>query len=306
MFRHGYVRFARFVEDSPLELVADVTLLVASSYLIVQRTTNFAVSDWLLEHLLKQNAVSWYLIIVALSLGIAVAVKAACLIVKRFPASQYAAQEPEKIATCIRLINDEVAKHVSRCVAHQPIRVTALANEHAFDVNLRSIVHCLADHIIATVKVGLKRRDVFISVYTFEEEHSQLKYELHFDPRRDLIKSRTIRLDDGKYAEYESVKCLNGTAATSYVASRGKYTKGQAKRHKTVKQYMGCRLEHEGMLFGFLSIEFHRVAPFTDELEMESFMEEHVFPFRLLLEYQYLKSEFFRRFSRLAESQQVA
>ena len=38
---------------------------------------------------------------------------------------------------------------------------------------------------------------------------------------------------------------------------------------------------------------FHHNALFTDEEEMQDFMEEHIYPFKLLLEYQFLKKEFF-------------
>lgn len=59
---------------------------------------------------------------------------------------------------------------------------------------------------------------------------------------------------------------------------------------------MGCKLSSENKIFGFLNIEFHNNAIFPGESAMYDFMEEHVLPFKLLLEYQYLKKEFFGSF----------
>jgi len=108
-----------------------------------------------------------------------------------------------------------------------------------------------------------------------------------------------IDLEGIEYSQYECVKCMNSSASTSYVIAKEGYARGGSKRYKTVKQYMGCKLETNGYDFGFLNIEFHNQAIFVDEDEMQDFMEENIFPFKLLLEYQYLKKEFFRRFEEL-------
>ena len=289
-----------------LETFSDIALLVATTYLLINRTTGFSFFGWLVENVFHQEFVDILRVLTAALLVVIACVKAGCLFFKAFPLSTHVAREPENIATCIKVINDEVYKHIVRCASTQPLQATALTNEHSFDLNLRSVVHCLAEHILATVNANLRRRDLFISVYSYCSESRELKYELHSPARSDLVNSRIIKVDDPSYADYESVKSILSSASTSYVPEKVNYAKGQAKRYKTVKQYMGCKLEHNSKLFGFLSIEFHRLSPFIDESQMEVFMEEHVFPFRLLIEYQYLKSSFFGDFSKLIKNQQVA
>jgi hypothetical protein len=69
---------------------------------------------------------------------------------------------------------------------------------------------------------------------------------------------------------------------------------------------MGSKLETNGTVFGFLNIEFHNHSIFIEETSMQDFMEENVFPFKLLLEYQYLKHEFFNRFEEFEKYWRVA
>lgn len=122
---------------------------------------------------------------------------------------------------------------------------------------------------------------------------SKLKYLLHFDPRRDIVKSKVIDLSGKDHADYECVRCLNAGGSTSFVSKKSDYAVGDKKRHKTIKQYMGCKLCVGSSTYGFLNIEFHNHNVFTDSEEMEEFMLEHVIPFKLLLEYQFLKKKFF-------------
>jgi hypothetical protein len=88
--------------------------------------------------------------------------------------------------------------------------------------------------------------------------------------------------------------------------SKKEYSKGSPKRHKTFQQYMGCKLESNNTIYGFLNIEFHNHDVFVDEAEMQDFMEEIIFPFKLLLEYQYLKAQFFSKFEKLKDNWEVS
>ena len=69
---------------------------------------------------------------------------------------------------------------------------------------------------------------------------------------------------------------------------------------------MGCKLESNSEVFGFLNIEFHNHHLFMDEDEMQDFMEENIFPFKLLFEYQYLKRDFFNKFEKFEDHFEVA
>jgi hypothetical protein len=113
-------------------------------------------------------------------------------------------------------------------------------------------------------------------------------------------------MNEKKYKDYESVKCINGSNSTAYVLEKNQYSPGASRRRKTIEHYMGCKLETNGNLFGFLNIEFHNGKVFLDEDSMQEFMEQHVFPFKLLLEYQYLKKSFFGRFNHFDKYWRVA
>ena len=70
------------------------------------------------------------------------------------------------------------------------------------------------------------------------------------------------------------------------------YSKGNSKRHESIQHYLGCKLEIDGRVAGFLNIEIHNRRVFGDEDEMRDFMEAHIFAFKLLYEYQYLREIF--------------
>ncbi|MFZ5428572.1 MAG: hypothetical protein ACOZEN_16540, partial [Thermodesulfobacteriota bacterium] len=83
--------------------------------------------------------------------------------------------------------------------------------------------------------------------------------------------------------------CMKSFDSTTYMVDRSGYSRGNSKRHKTVQQYMGCKLEADGSVYGFLNIEFHNNSIFATEEEMQDFMENNIFPYKALLEYQFLK-----------------
>ena len=144
-FKRLYIKFARFTEGRKLETLSDFVLLVASSYLLAKRIFDVSISDWLSTNVFQStnitNAlVTFYLYTVAILLVCAVIFKAACLIVKAFPVYTYAAAEPEKIASCIKVINNEISDHIDRCDSTHPIEIGHLDEEHKFDVNICSIV----------------------------------------------------------------------------------------------------------------------------------------------------------------------
>ena len=203
-------------------------------------------------------------------------------------------------AECLQAMNNEITTHISKWDINQKPDITKLGDQHSFDVNLRLISESLADHIEKSISsIRIRRKDLFISLYSYDPSVHLLTYELHFDPRRDFVKSRSIDLDKAEFENYECVKCMASSNSTAYVLNKKDYEKGSADRHKTVSQYMGCKLENGIHIYGFLNIEFHNHHIFVDEEEMRDFMEENIFPFKLLLEYQYLKREFFRRFENL-------
>jgi hypothetical protein len=290
-----------------LSLFSDIVILAASGYLLLKKGFELSISKWLLENALKQSAVDLYLYASGIILTLAIIIKALSLIFEHFPATKHASVEPEQISECLSVMNKEIASHINKCESDTQPQLTKLREQHSFDVNIRMVSEALAEHIRQSVSsIKIKRKDMFISLYSYNEASHCLKYELHYDPRRDLINSKLIDLSSDSFKDYECVKCMATSASTAYVLDKSKYARGSSKRHKTFQQYMGCKLETNGYTFGFLNIEFHNHHIFVDEEEMQDFMEENVFPFKLLLEYQYLKHHFFTTFEDLNKHWEVA
>lgn len=297
IYRFIYTKTSRFVLGHKLSVFSDAIVLSASGYLLVKKSFNFSISGWLFNNALHQSGVDVYVYVSGAILILAIIVKVLSLIFIHFPATKHATVEPEEISECLQVMNKEISNHIVKCDSSDSPSLRKIRDQHSFDVNTRLVAEALAEHIRRSISaINVKRKDVFISLYSYDKLNKTLNYELHYDPRRDLVRSKVVDLADQKYDQYECVKCMKSTASTSYIIDKEKYAKGNSKRHKTLEQYMGCKLETNGFVFGFLNIEFHNNSVFSDEEEMQDFMEQNIFPFKLLLEYQYLKKEFFNRF----------
>lgn len=300
-----YSATARVILGRYCRIFSDIVLLSASSYLMVKKGFGFSISGWLLNNALHQNAVNTYVLISVVVLLAAVLIKLMAILFENFPPMKHGIVEPEEISDCLQSMNMEIFGHIAKC-NNGPIDITQLSDQHSFDVNLRLITEALAEHIRKSIdSIKVKRKDLFISIYRYDEKANFLIYELHFDHKRDLVKSKEIDLTSDKFKNYESVKCFLSDNSTSYVLEKKEYSQGSSKRYKTIQHYLGCKLETNGKVSGFLNVEFHNNPVFIDEESMQDFMEEHIFPFKLLLEYQYLKHDFFQKFSSFDEHWRV-
>ncbi len=302
-----YTFSSRFFLGHKVTVFSEATILAASGYLILKKGFDFSISGWLLNNALQQSAVNVYIYVSGVVLVLAIFTKILSLIFLHFPATKHSTVEPEEISECLQVMNKEISSHINKCDLADSPSLRKIQDQHSFDVNTRLITEALAEHIKKSIcTINIKRKDMFISLYSYKGDDACLVYELHYDPRRDLVQSKVIRLHDVKYREYECIKCMRTQASTSYVINNKNYARGNTKRHRTLKQYMGCKLETNGFVYGFLNIEFHNHEIFVDEEEMQDFMEENVFPFKLLLEYQYLKQDFFQRFEEYEKHWEVA
>lgn len=273
---------------------------------MVKKLMDFSISGWLLNNALHQSGVNAYVYISAVLLIVAIVLKLAAIVAEIFPFKQFDKVEPEEIADCLSAMNKEIFCHITKCSSGR-VDITKLNEQHSFDVNMRIITEALAEHIRKSINsIKIKRKSLFISVYSYDECSSSLTYELHYDPRRDMVKSKTIKLDEDQFKGYESVKCFKDGKSTAYVYNKKEYAKGSSRRYRTIRHYIGCKLETNGCVVGFLNIEFHDQNVFVDEDAMQDFMEAHVFAFKLLYEYQYLKNKFFSKFSKFDDNWRVS
>lgn len=285
-----------------VKALVDIVVLISSSYLMVKKLTGFSISTWLMANAIKGPFLNFYLYSSVAVLFAAIFLKVLVLIFENFPPQGAVQVDPDEISECIGVINHEIVAHLYKCDYEAPVNVRTLSEQHTFEKNIRAIVLQLSEHIRRCIKsIKIKKKDLFISLYSYSEETNTLVYELHFDAKRDLVKSKEIELSNRKYSGYECVKCMNSERSTAYMVKKDSYVKGHSKRHKTIEQYMGCKLEANGYVFGFLNIEFHNGTVFGTEEDMQDFMECSVFPYKTFLEYQYLKQKFFRTFKNFEE-----
>ncbi|GAA6173850.1 hypothetical protein NBRC116592_35200 [Colwellia sp. KU-HH00111] len=303
---YGYL--AKLINGKKVKIFSDAVLLIATAYLMLKKAFGFSISGWLLNNVFHQSGVNVYVVVSAVILIAAVLIKIISLVVEYFPPMKHNNVEPEEISDCIQAMNMEILGHLTKCDGSNIVQINHMTEQHSFDLNIRLVVNALAEHIRKSIdSIKIKKKDLFISLYSFDRDKNALVYELHYDHKRDLVKSKVLGLGDSKFSDYESVKCFLSSNNTSYLTSKKQYAKGgNTKRYKSVKHYMGCKLETNGYDFGFLNIEFHNNSIFVDEDAMQDFMEESVLPFKLLLEYQYLKRDFFHKFNNFNEYWRVA
>lgn len=273
---------------------------------MLKKAFDFSISGWLLNNVLHQSGVNLYVKISAGILIVSFIFKLLSILFEQFPPAKHSVVEPEEISDCISVMNKEILGHINKC-ALNPVDVTRLNEQHSFDVNMRVITDALAEHIRKSIKsINIKRKDLFLSVYRYDKSEEKLVYELHYDHKRDLVKSKEIKINNADFKNYESVKCFLDGKNTSYVLNKKSYAKGNSKRSKTVQHYLGCKLETNGHVVGFLNIEFHNNSVFSNEESMQDFMEESIYTFKLLYEYQYLKHDFFNKFCNFEQNWRVA
>jgi hypothetical protein len=297
LYQRLYSATSKFILCKHCKLFSDINILIASGYLMIKKFLNFSISGWLHHNAFHQPLVIAYVYFTGFILILAIIIKILIIVFENFPPAKHLNVEPEQISSCIQAMNLEILSHLKRCDSGVPVNIKKLSEQHSFEINTRLIVEALAEYIRNSINsIKVKRKDLFISLYTFDKESNELVYVLHYDPKRDIVASKRIPVGDYQYRDYECIKCIKSTNTAAYILDNKKYAKGTSKRHKTIKHYMGSKLETNGTVFGFLNIEFHNHSIFIEETSMQDFMEENVFPFKLLLEYQYLKQEFFNRF----------
>lgn len=262
---------------------------------MIKKSLGFSISGWLLSNAFHQPLVNLYVYFSVGFLVAAIISKVVILFFDYFPASNHYSVEPDEISDCLHRMNTEICNHINKCSSDDAANIKILHEQHGYKLNLALIIGSMAEHVRKSItSIKIKNKDLFISIYAYDEDLNNLEYLLHYDPKRDLIETKTIELNSAKYVKYESVKCMKSTNATAYVLNgKVNYAKGGSKRHKSIQHYLGCKLSSENKIYGFLNIEFHNSSLFSDETEMQDFMEEHIYPFKLLLEYQFLKKEFF-------------
>ena len=84
------------------------------------------------------------------------------MLFEQFPPAKHSTVEPEEISDCISVMNKEILGHIKKCCV-EPVDVTRLNEQHAFEVNMRVITEALAEHIRKSIdSINIKRKDLFL------------------------------------------------------------------------------------------------------------------------------------------------
>jgi hypothetical protein len=239
-------------------------------------------------------------------IGVVVVIYAAAarlfvFIVELVPVALSKTPEPESINECVLKINNEIRRHLGQICDHPESTASSFLPQHYFEENVLLVTANMADHLLrsfSSLKAG--NHDIFISVYKikgFEEkdwEPETLEYVTHWDlTRQDVVSSPEIKLSDVAYSEYECIKAIRGAHKIVKRWDCNGYASGRGERAKTIRHYVGFRLEHKEKTIGFINVEFHNHIFFLDEIELTNFVEKVLIAFRYLIEYQFLKRKFF-------------
>jgi hypothetical protein len=299
MIRKTYFWLATLAQNKKHIVFVDVTVTSFAAYLGLKKTFTWSMTS-LMQQVFTQPLTEGIIFLLVLLCVYASFAKIFLIVVTTFPSTRVVHGDGEALAECAITINREIGSHLTH-VSSEPQSVFAnWLQNHKFDHNIAYFTDHLHKHVVSTLS-GAKKGDVFVSTYMvprfqdLKAERKSLEYVWHSPKANDGINSRVISFSDGAHKQYECMKCIDGNNSTTLkLDCRDYYRVKTAKRHKSVKQYMGLKLEHNGVLFGFLNIELHNKAFFTSESEMSKFLEENVLGFKYLLEYQFLKSAFFQ------------
>tara|TARA_R110000850_G_scaffold51455_3_gene124942 strand:- start:366 stop:1256 length:891 start_codon:yes stop_codon:yes gene_type:complete len=280
-------------------------LLIVTGYFIIRKCGGPSVSEFVGKYL-SPLGVGLFVNVSLFVVGYCVLVRLVAQIIEYFDKSSAETIEPDALNHCCLKINQEIEAHLIDVRQVSSGGKIQFVENHNFAVNVRLIVETLAEHMRESLKKSLKvkRKDLFISVYEIPEswdsdcKRDRLKYVTHYDPKRDLVGSMEIDLNDKRFKGYECVKCIKGKHISKLLLDCEDYKKAAAKsspkRLKTLKHYAGFLLREGGEAVGFFNIEFHNHTYFSDEDDFYEYVETDLIAFKFLLEYQFLKRNLFR------------
>lgn len=211
---------------------------------------------------------------------------------------KHSAVKPKKIVSVLEQMNREIENHINVASDKKDsltgkADIDSIQRQHNYQLMLNNIVERLREQIRESlIDKGAELDDILISLYVFNPMKKTLTLQACCYEQKDLILSKTIVIDERKYEEYECVKAMKNDSLVTYVHDKKKYFRSTEKKKKTFRHYIGCKIATESTILGYINIEFHNKVLFVDEKEMQDFYFDNIAPYKLLSEYQFLKSWF--------------
>ena len=295
-----YRKFGKFASGKKHLYFVHTALFAVGAYYTIKTLTGFSFTLFAGKIFSLEAAIIVKFIAVCVVVY-AVGARFLVFFVEYFPFPSSKSPAPESINECVLKINDEIRRHMKE-VCDQPNQTAStFLIQHHFKENVTLVTANMAEHLqqsFSALKAG--NHDVFISVYKirgFEEKNWEpqvLEYVTHWDlSRQDVISSSEININNSAYSEYECIKAIHGAHKIVKKWDCSDYASGRSGRSKTIRHYVGFRLEYADKTIGFINVEFHNHQFFCDEDELTNFVEKVLIAFRYLIEYQFLKRKFF-------------
>lgn len=295
-------RLVKFLKDPWNQIAADAIPAATAAYFTYKKFTDFS-AEHILDGWVTAKGTD-YLIGTGLAVIIyATLVKIALVFVARFEVRLAGGVDYNSIKHLYKKNNLEIEQHL------KDIKLPAFGKQnflkfHAFNPNINLLIYSLDAHLrhaISPTEGKLRQRDLCISLYELVESKPELadrgsRFTLaaHYDPACFELKTVDIYVNAIDFQGFAGVRAIkNGNTVCVPNCSNGTYFKGSIKRRRHVKQYFGIPLEVGGQIVALLNIETHNKNCFASAKQMEDFFSEHLYPFKCLFEYQFLKRNFF-------------
>jgi len=204
---------------------------------------------------------------------------------------------------CLCATNQEIENYIKQ-VSQPDIIRQQFRNFHNYAEGVDLITSSMGNAIkLFFDEQKLEKRKTFISVYesawleTFDEsDYPTLTWVCQYPRRQMDVGTKIIQTLD-QHASFacstvfreDKKVCIFDAKKDDAFLSDG------VDRRKSIRHYIGIPVSILGKCHGVVNIEFHKKEVFNSEDEMVAFYNQHLAPFRVLLEYQLLKKIFFRK-----------
>ncbi len=290
-----YRWFYKKISNKFHRLFVDLTTYSIAAYFALKKFYGFSATNYL-KYIFTEDSGDFLASSALWIVAYAIFMKGILLVCDKFPGDRVRSLHASGLNHCCLRINDEIKEHLKYVETNPESAHTTFPEKHNFSANITIVAKYLHEHIVNSLE-GAKSRDVFLSLYTSDATPGQslakLNYVLHEPIKRDVITSKIIDVNDSNYQYYECVKCIHDSKSTQILSNCDGYHRSNSKRNKKVKHYIGMKIIANDIVVGFLNIELYNTVFFTTEDEIIDYVEDQLLPYKYLLEYQFLKREFF-------------
>jgi len=273
-----------------VEVIVEVTLLIFSSYLLIQRISGFSLATEAAQ-IFHSQFLTWVTpkakAVVASIFFIMIFFKIVYLIRDKIQSKKFNNEDPSNFMEVIALFQRATSDLITKIFSSSCCCRAKIDDRKQFVALLQGVSKNLVEFTATGFgKFKFKRRDIFISVYEYinTEKGDALTHLFHEDAKRYDISSKTMLLNGEEHKDYECIRALKDDRNMTVKLSAKDLRIPGRKRHKTMTHYIGAPLKVSGETVGFLNLEFHRETYFSKEEELEEFAQNCFLPFQMLLE----------------------